>query len=140
MPAYNPAALAKAAMEARKNAYAPYSGFAVGAALQADDGSIYTGCNVENAAYGLSNCAERSALFNAVSAGARHFAAIAVAGGPTGSSGPLPLCSPCGSCRQALYEFGGPSLPVVLVHGQQDYQLHTLGELLPLAFGPENLG
>ncbi|MGD9560063.1 MAG: cytidine deaminase [Oscillospiraceae bacterium] len=141
MGTFDAAALAKAALEARRTAYAPYSQFAVGAALLAQDGTVYTGCNVENAAYGLSNCAERTALFKAVSAGAQRFAALAVAGGPAGcDEAALPRCSPCGACRQALYEFGGPQLPVVLAYGGGVLEQHTLGELLPLGFGPEVLG
>lgn len=133
--------LAKAAVAARKNAYIPYSRFAVGAALLAQNGTLYTGCNVENAAYSVCNCAERTALFKAVSEGVRHFAAIAVAGAPEANdgSGALPLCTPCGVCRQALYEFGGDTLPVILSKGTDGYEIRTLGELLPMGFGPQNL-
>ena len=141
MPMPDVSMLAEAAIKVREAAYAPYSGFAVGAALLAEDGTVYTGCNVENAAYGVSNCAERTALYKAVSCGAQRFKAIAVAGAPAAQSGngPLPACPPCGVCRQALYEFGGPGLAVVLALGQGRWEEHTLGELLPMAFGPENL-
>lgn len=138
---FDPAALAKAAIQARGNAYAPYSGFAVGAALLAQSGAIYTGCNVENASYGVSCCAERTALFKAVSEGERHFKAIAVAGAPKESdyTGPQQKCTPCGVCRQALYEFCGEDMPVVVALGGNAWDIHTLGELLPLGFGPNNL-
>ncbi|MDL2214042.1 cytidine deaminase [Clostridia bacterium OttesenSCG-928-O13] len=141
MPGFDPVQLVRAAVAARQNAYAPYSHFAVGAALLAEDGTVFTGCNVENAAYGVSNCAERTALFKAVSEGHRTFAAIAVAGAAAGSNytGPQPRCSPCGVCRQALFEFGGKDLFVVLATGGDGYEMHTLGELLPLGFGPHNL-
>ena len=134
-------ALAQKAIEARAAAYAPYSRFAVGAALLAEDGTVYTGCNVENASYGVSCCAERNALFHAVSSGARRFAGIAVAGAPAqeGFDTPQQKCPPCGVCRQALFEFCGPQLPVVLALGAGDWETHTLGELLPHGFGPGNL-
>lgn len=138
--------LARAALEARRRAYAPYSGFAVGAAVQDRDGRIFTGCNVENASYGLSNCAERTAIFNGVSQGARHPVAVAIAGGALargeaeGSEGPpADFCPPCGACRQVLYEFGGRGLLVVLAKSPEEYKVYTLEELLPLGFGPESL-
>lgn len=138
---FDPAALAQAAIDARKTSYSPYSHFAVGAALLAEDGTIYIGGNIENAAYSVSNCAERTALFKAVSEGARRFVAIAVAGAPSSNdgSGEMPLCTPCGVCRQALFEFGGAALPVVLALGNGNYQQYPLGQLLQLGFGPENL-
>lgn len=129
--------LMRLAVCARENSYAPYSHFAVGAALLAEDGRVYTGCNVENASYGLSNCAERTALFKAVSEGARRFKAIAVAGGAQHESGQLPPCTPCGACRQALYEFGGQELPVVMAGVADTYEILPLGQLLPRAFGPQ---
>lgn len=132
--------LAAAAIKARTMSYSPYSRFAVGAALLAESGKLYLGCNIENAAYSVTNCAERTALFKAVSEGERRFAAIAVAGGPAGAQGGLlPLCTPCGVCRQALFEFGGSSLPVVLAQSETEYQLKTLAQLLPMGFGPANL-
>ena len=126
------------ARRARENAYAPYSGFAVGAALLGADGRVYTGCNVENAAYPVACCAERTALFHAVAEGAREFTAIAVAGGRIGDNAEA-SCPPCGVCRQALYEFGGPGLTVIMAKSADDYIVTTLGELLPYGFGPANL-
>lgn len=114
-------------------AYAPYSDFSVGAALEAEDGRVFTGCNVENAAYGSSLCAERGALLKAVSEGARRFRRIAVIG-----SGPE-LCQPCGACRQMLFEFA-PSLEVLVGSAQRDgIQRSTLSDLLPHGFGPSQL-
>jgi len=124
--------LVAAAVEARGKAYAPYSGFAVGAALLSKGGRVFTGCNVENASYGLTVCAERVALFKAVSEGVREFEAIAVACGDA-------PCSPCGACRQALYEFA-PELKVVLADGQgRRGETMPLSQLLPNAFGPSHL-
>lgn len=140
MPGFDAAALARAAVDARRLSYSPYSHFAVGAALLAEDGTLYTGGNIENAAYSVCNCAERTALFKAVSEGRTRFTALAVAGGPAGANeADLPLCTPCGVCRQALYEFCGDALPVVLAHGNGQYRQLTLGELLPLGFGPKDL-
>ncbi len=121
------AELLAAARSARAAAYAPYSGFRVGAALRSRDGRIFTGCNVENASYSLSNCAERTALFGAVAAGAREFEAIAIAG-PEGAATP-----PCGACRQALIEFGA-GVRVLVDDGAAEPRAMTLGELLPLHF------
>ena len=120
-------ALFQAACAARTHAYAPYSGFRVGAALLCEDGRIFTGCNVENAAYPLCTCAERTALCAAVSQGARRFLAIAIAGG-TDEDCTQP-CAPCGGCRQNLAEFCGADFPVLLSNG-----IHPLGELLPGVF------
>ena len=127
-----------AAFAARRFAYVPYSRFRVGAALLADDGRVFTGCNIENASYTPTNCAERTALFKAVSEGARRFTAIAIVGSYEGQVNTL-VTGPCGVCRQALYEFGGPSLVVVMAKSQDDFVQTTLGELLPYAFGPQNL-
>jgi cytidine deaminase len=123
--------LVMAASAARQAAYAPYSGFAVGAALLAADGTVYTGCNVENASYGLSVCAERNALFQAVARGVRHFTAVAVVtrNGVT----------PCGACRQVLAEFA-PQMMVIVADLDGNRRRYTLAELLPQAFGPEHLG
>lgn len=183
--------LARAAIIARRAAYAPYSRFYVGAAILAMDGRIFTGCNVENAAYGAGICGERTAVFKAVSEGAKEFDAIAVCGGSaeldvaltneinitslepgcpvetatveteaiaTNTDGAanwdnerqasdevqivpeLPLTSPCGICRQALYEFGGDDLKVLLVQNENQWTEMKLGELLKLGFGPKNLG
>lgn len=122
------------AREVRANAYAPYSRFYVGAALLAADGRIFTGCNVENASYGLANCAERVAIGKAVSDGAREFLAIAV----TGPDDTL-AAAPCGACRQVLYEFA-PDMPLVMPSANADgYEVTTTDALLPGAFGPARL-
>ncbi len=136
---YSVQELAKAALSARENSYSPYSHFAVGAALVTKTGKIYTGCNIENAAYSVTNCGERTALFKAVSEGEREIVAIAVAGGPHGAVLPLPLCTPCGVCRQALYEFGGPGLDVLLVQDENTITVKKLDELLLMGFGPADL-
>ena len=126
--------LAQKAIAAKKLAYAPYSGFQVGAALLAADGTVYTGCNVESAAFSPTCCAERTALVKAVSEGLREFTAIAISGG-TGTE----YCYPCGVCRQLLYEFGSDDLQVIVVKTGDDYKVHLLGELLPYGFGAEDL-
>ena len=130
-------ALVERAKEARKNSYCPYSGFAVGAALLCADGTVFTGCNVENAAYGSTICAERTALVKAVNDGKRDFKAIAIAGGRAGEE-PTGICAPCGVCRQVMAEFCGPGFEILLTDGHS-LQVQTLEELLPLAFGPGNL-
>ena len=119
------------AQEAMRNAYAPYSHYRVGACLEADDGTLYRGCNMENAAYGSTLCAERGALMAAVAAGKRHFTRIVIC-----SEGSYPW--PCGACRQALNEFS-PDLTVHVIAGNGDMRSSPLRELLPEAFGPENL-
>lgn len=125
------------AMKARQGAYMPYSRFAVGAALLCKDGTVYTGCNIENAAYTPTVCAERVAFFKAVSDGRRDFAAIAVSGGPAGAPGAADT-APCGVCRQVMMEFCAPDFEIVL--GTADgCRVYTLSELLPLGFGPNNL-
>ena len=129
--------LITAAKAAMANAYAPYSGFYVGAALLCADGSIYTGCNVENAAYGATNCAERTAFFKAVSDGKRAFTAMAICGGPQGELTDE-VCAPCGICRQVMREFCDDAFEVYLVTAN-GVRTVTSGELLPLAFGPHNL-
>ena len=131
-------ALIRTAFTARGFAYAPYSNFKVGAALRAKDGRVFTGCNIENAALGPTNCAERTALFKAVSEGVRDFDAIAIVGSLDGRKNEL-VTAPCGICRQALYEFGGPALTVILAKSEEDYLTAALGELLPYGFGPSNL-
>ena len=129
--------LMEAAKRARKFAYAPYSRFTVGAALLASDGRVYAGCNVESASYTPTCCAERVAFFKAVSEGEREFEAIAIAGGP--QDGPAGECPPCGVCRQVMEEFCAPaSFRIILISGERLKSL-TLGELLPLGFGPKNL-
>ena len=127
------------ARRARENAYAPYSGFAVGAALLGADGRVYTGCNVENAAYPVACCAERTALFRAVAEGAREFTAIAVAGGRVGDKAEA-SCPPCGVCRQALAEFCDlETFRVYLAAPGGGVEETTLGALLPRAFARANL-
>ena len=133
MTAEQERSLALAALQARANAYAPYSHWTVGAALLTAEGDVIPGCNVENAAYGPTNCAERTALFAAVAQGKRRFAALAVAGGPQGET-PAAFCPPCGVCRQALAEFCGPDFSIFLVKSPEEVEEHTLGELLPLCF------
>ena len=133
MTAEQERSLALAALRARANAYAPYSHWTVGAALLTAEGDVIPGCNVENAAYGPTNCAERTALFAAVAQGKRRFAALAVAGGPQGET-PAAFCPLCGVCRQALAEFCGQEFPVLFVKGEGEVQRHTLGELLPFSF------
>ena len=126
------------ACEMMKYSYAPYSHFKVGAALMTKKGKIYGGCNVENAAYGPSNCAERTAFFKAVSEGHLEFAAIAIVGGPDGKI--EDFCPPCGTCRQVMREFCDPaSFYVILARSEADYWVYTLEELLPMSFGPETL-
>jgi cytidine deaminase len=120
------------AREARRNAYAPYSNFHVGAALLARDGRVFTGVNVENASYGLGNCAERTAVFKAVSEGVHDFTAIAVVGPEDDVE-----CTPCGACRQVLFEFG-PDMALVVPDGA-GVHLYTVRELLPGAFEPARL-
>lgn len=131
--------LITAAIEARRKSYSPYSRYQVGAALLAGDGQIITGCNIENAAYGPSNCAERTAFFKAVSEGIREFRAIAIVGSPAGD-GITQYAYPCGVCRQVMREFCDPdSFQVVVARSVTDYLVATLSELLPESFGPANL-
>ena len=124
------------AVEARKMAYAPYSHHYVGAALLTKSGKVYTGCNVENAAYSPTNCAERTAIFKAVSEGEREFAAISIVGGVGDSLSEL--CAPCGICRQVLAEFSDADLRIVMGTPNK-ITVSTLGELLPYSFGKNNL-
>lgn len=131
-------ALIREAFEGQKFAYVPYSRFHVGAALRARDGRVFKGCNIENAGYTATNCAERTALFKAVSEGVREFDAIAIVGSKVGEKNTL-VTGPCGVCRQALYEFGGPKLTVIMAKDENDYIVTTLGDLLPYGFGPANL-
>lgn len=121
------------AKKAREKAYVPYSKFPVGAALLTKDGKVIHGCNIENASYGLTNCAERTALFKAYSEGITEFSAIAVIGD---TAGPIP---PCGACRQVLLELGGADTPVYLSNLNGDILETTVKELLPGAFTPEDL-
>ena len=128
--------LMEAAVAARQYAYSPYSGYRVGAALLGKSGRIYTGCNVENAGYTPTNCAERTAVFKAVSEGEREFTAIAVVGGMGDSIDPA--CTPCGVCRQVLAEFCAADMPVIL-GTPENLRVLTLGDLLPFAFTKKNL-
>ncbi len=125
--------LIEAARDARQRAYAPYSSYPVGAALLASSGKVYTGCNIENASYGLTICAERVALGTAVAAGEREFDAIVIAGGEGEPS------MPCGACRQFMTEWGKPEMQVVIVSGQGHRRDLTLGDLFPHAFSPASL-
>ena len=129
--------LVSKAIEMTNRSYAPYSHFHVGAALLGKDGKVYTGCNVENAAYGPSNCAERTAVFKAVSEGCREFEAIAIAGGLEDSSGKPQIkdfCPPCGVCRQVLAEFCDKEFKIYLTDGAGNIKEFTLGDLLPESF------
>ena len=130
--------LIRAAFAARRFAYTPYSHFKVGAALLARNGQVFTGCNIESASYSPTNCAERTALFKAVSEGVTAFSAIAIVGSREGEVNRI-VTSPCGVCRQALFEFCGPDLTVIMARSEEDYLETTLGELLPYGFGPKNL-
>ena len=127
------------AIEAREKAYCPYSEYAVGAALLAKDGRTYHGCNIENAAYGPSNCAERTAIFKAVSEGQKQFKAIAIVGSPKGKKIDQ-FAFPCGVCRQVMMEFCDPeSFIIIVAKSETDYKVFALKELLPEGFGPVNL-
>ena len=124
------------AIEARKQSYSPYSGFRVGAALLGQSGKVYKGCNIENAAYTPTNCAERTAVFKAVSEGEREFKAIAIVGGK--GEEPADFCAPCGVCRQVLAEFCDPDFRIIL-GTPENIRVYTLEELLPLSFGKADL-
>lgn len=118
--------------------YVPYSRFRVGAALLAKNGKIYTGCNIENAAYTPTNCAERTAFFKAVSEGVKEFDAICVVGGKEGVL--TEYASPCGVCRQVMMEFCDPdTFQIIMAKSRQEYEIYTLKKLLPSGFGPANL-
>ena len=128
----SPEKLIDLAKEAMTHAYAPYSGFYVGAALLCADGTVYQGCNIENAAYGPTNCAERTAVFKAVYDGHRDFTAIAVVGGKEGQiTGAFP---PCGVCRQVLREFCGDNFAVYVAGAEGKFETYTLAQLLPHSF------
>lgn len=131
--------LISAAIDARKKSYSPYSHYQVGAALLSGDGQVITGCNIENAAYGPSNCAERTAFFKAVSEGIRGFRAIAIVGSPEGDE-LTQYAYPCGVCRQVMMEFcDPPSFQIIVAKSTEEYCVKTLQELLPEGFGPDNL-
>ena len=114
-------------------AYCPYSDFAVGAALLCADGSVYTGCNIENSAFSPTVCAERTAVFKAVSEGKTAFVKIAVVGGAA-DSGVSNYCPPCGVCRQVLKEFCNPDFEIIVAINENDYKVMTLAEILPFSF------
>ncbi len=130
-------AMIENALAARRRAYAPYSSFAVGAAVYTKDGKIYSGCNIENASYGAANCAERTAIYKAVSEGHMQIAAIAVVGGM--KSGENVYTSPCGICRQVIAEFGDKDTYVIMAISKEEYKIVTLEELLPYSFGADVL-
>lgn len=123
--------LIEIARQYRENAYTPYSHFKVGAAVLAASGKVYGGCNIENSSYGLTNCAERTAIFKAVSEGEREFAALAVI---ADTDGP---CSPCGACRQVIADFRIPR--IIMANLKGDVKTTTLGELLPFAFSDSDM-
>lgn len=130
--------LIRRALLARERAYTPYSHFQVGAALLTRAGTVYPGCNIENAAYTPTNCAERTAFFSAVAQGERDFAAIAIVGGPQG--GVLDYTAPCGVCRQVMMEFCDPdTFRILAARSPEDYRVFTLRELMPQSFGPADL-
>lgn len=126
------------ALEARKKAYAPYSGFKVGAALLCKNGRAYTGCNIENSAFSPTCCAERTAFFKAISEGETDFEKIAIVGGK-GDSEPNDLCAPCGVCRQVMNEFCDEKLVIILGKNKNDYAEYTLSDILPLSFGKADI-
>ncbi len=126
------------ACDYRKRAYSPYSHFQVGAALLTKEGKIYGGCNIENAAFGPTNCAERTAFFKAVSEGEREFSAIVIVGGKEGEK--EEFCAPCGVCRQVMAEFCDPdSFYIILGNSAADCQKFLLEEVLPFSFGAQNI-
>ena len=130
--------LIEQAISAMDHAYAPYSGFRVGAALLARNGTVYQGCNIENAAYTPTNCAERTAFFKAVSEGVKEFEAICIVGGHDGIL--TQLTAPCGVCRQVMMEFCNPrEFQIILAMDTEHYEIHTLEEMLPMGFGAANL-
>ena len=124
------------AQGARNNSYSPYSHFRVGAALLTKGGKIYTGCNIENAAYSVANCAERTAIFKAVSEGERDFVAIAIVGGREGET--ADFCAPCGVCRQVISEFCPKDFEIILGN-EEKFEVYTLDQLLPFSFSNEDL-
>ena len=135
-----PNELVKKAYEAQKFSYSPYSGFQVGAALLTKSGKVYTGCNIENAAFSPTNCAERTAIFKAVSEGETSFQAIAVVGNKKGApENEWEFCTPCGVCRQVLLEFVNPQEFEVIVGKGEELRIFTLSQLLPESFSPNML-
>ena len=126
------------AREAMTHAYVPYSGYKVGAALLCADGTVYQGCNIENASYSPTICAERTAFFKAVSEGSRKFQAIAIAGGLE-EKPVTDYAWPCGICRQVMQEFCGPEFQIIVAKSETEYQVKTLAELLPHGFGGDSI-
>ncbi len=126
------------ALEMRSFSYTPYSHFNVGAAILAANGTIYTGCNIENASFTPTNCAERTAFFKAISEGVKEFKAIAIVGGPEGAT-ELDYCYPCGVCRQVMSEFCRDDFRVIVAKSQDEYRNYSLPEILPERFGPKDL-
>ena len=133
--------LVKKALEAQKFSYSPYSNYQVGVGLLSKSGKIYTGCNIENAAFSPTNCAERTAFFKAVSEGELQFEAIAIVGSPKGAKeDEREYCAPCGVCRQVMAEFCNiKDFKVILGKSEDDYKVYTLEEILPLAFTKDDL-
>ena len=132
--------MVKLALKAREMAYTPYSHWTVGAALLTKAGKVYMGCNIENASYTPTNCAERTAFFKAVSEGEREFTAIAIVGGPQGQA-PKGICPPCGVCRQVMMEFCDyEKFEVILGVSENEYESYKLNEVMPMGFGPGDLG
>ncbi|MFH5811525.1 cytidine deaminase [Companilactobacillus sp. FL22-1] len=125
--------LFEVAHQAMQHAYAPYSHYTVGAAILCDDGKIYSGINVENASYGLTNCAERTAIFKAISEGATHVSKILIVNGTN------ELSKPCGACRQVMSEFMGPEDTVYLTNNSNEYREYIFKEILPLAFSDKDM-
>ena len=125
------------AFEAAENAYSPYSGFKVGAALLTKEGKVYTGCNIENAAYGSTNCAERTAFFKAVSEDERDFVKIALIGGKDGK--PSDYYYPCGACRQVMAEFCNGDFEIITARSDSDYECVSFADMLPYSFTPDKL-
>lgn len=121
------------ALSMREKSYCKYSNFAVGAGLLTKNGSVYSGCNIENGAFSPTICAERVAIFKAVSEGVKEFEAIAIAGGVAGEA-PSDYCPPCGVCRQVMSEFCDEDFKVILVKSETEYKIYTLSEIMPLAF------
>lgn len=126
------------AITAMNGAYTPYSKYKVGAALVTSSGVVYTGCNIENASYSATNCAERTAFFKAVSEGERGFSKIAVVGGLNGEI--TDYASPCGICRQVMREFCDDDFEIIIAKSTEDYKVYTLSQLLPSSFSQDNLG
>lgn len=130
----NNSELISKALEARKFSYSPYSGFSVGAALLCDDGSVFAGCNIENSSFSPTICAERTAIFKAVSEGKKNFLKIAVVGEDSENETPVNYCPPCGVCRQVMREFCGNDFEIVIAKSCDDYKVKKLSELLPESF------